>query len=140
MTYPSYQSKALERPITVSDLLGLPESQLRALHAELQIVVPGLDSALEVAANSHDRDWKHRITKKLAICRAFLAQTGPLVEALQRPAVDPLTALYLAELERVIEDEVGPFVAEQLRVEARQAAQRAVGTTAEPPQAPAQVA
>lgn len=127
-TEPTFKSKALDRLVRASELSGLGEPQLRALHTELLVAMPGLEEARATAERSRDKDWAHRISTKLRVCAAFEQQVSALLSPQQPSPADRLEAAYVKALERVIEDEVGPYVAEQIRQEARQAAQRAVGS------------
>lgn len=135
-TEPTFKSKSLDRVVRASELSQLDESQLRALHVELLVAVPALEDALGVASRSNDKDWTHRIGTKLRVCNAFITHVKELLDKQRSEEATHYVVEYLKHLERVLEDEVGPFVAEQMRQEARQAAQREVGAPAQTPAAP----
>lgn len=124
MSIITFDSKNLERQVTLADLNQLSETQLRELHCELTMAVQVMDERIQEAIDTEklsglpkDQDWINRVKKKRRICATFVGQVNA---ALQR--VESVDRLYLLHLERLAAEELGEHTWAEIKGEALQAA------------------
>ena len=89
----TFNSKSLEREVSLHQIYELTPSEARNLHAELVIAVQSMDERVaEALASEHasgipaDKDWIHRVKKKRRICVAFATQVKQMLDAPQQQA------------------------------------------------------
>lgn len=123
----TFNSKSLERQISLHEIHGLSVTEARKLHAELVVAVQAMDDKVneaQVTAQASgipaDKDWIHRVKKKRRICVTFATQVKQMMDAAQ-PSAQPVTfaSIYQRRLEELILEELGATVYEEIKAEAR---------------------
>lgn len=123
----TFNSKSLERQISLHEIHGLSVAEARKLHAELVVAVQAMDDKVneaQVAAQASgipaDKDWIHRVKKKRRICVTFATQVKQIMDVAQ-PSAQPVTfaSIYQRRLEELILEELGATVYEEIKAEAR---------------------
>ena len=124
----TFNSKSLEREISLQQIHELTPSQARNLHAELVIAVQSMDEKVtEALASEHvsgipvDKDWVHRVKKKRRICVAFATQVKQILDAPQHQAtsVSNFTTIFQRRFEELLLEELGHTVLDEIKAEAR---------------------
>jgi hypothetical protein len=124
----TFNSKSLEREVSLHQIYELTPSEARNLHAELVIAVQSMDEKVsEALASEHasgipaDKDWIHRVKKKRRICVAFATQVKQMLDAPQQQAapVSNFTTIFQRRFEELLLEELGQTVFDEIRAEAR---------------------
>ena len=124
----TFNSKSLEREVSLHQIYELTPSEARNLHAELVIAVQSMDEKVsEAIASEHDsgipadKDWIHRVKKKRRICVAFATQVKQMLDAPQQQAapVSNFTTIFQRRFEELLLEELGQTVFDEIKAEAR---------------------
>jgi len=124
----TFNSKSLEREVSLHQIYELTPSEARNLHAELVIAVQSMDEKVsEALASEHasgipaDKDWIHRVKKKRRICVAFATQVKQMLDAPQQQAapVSNFTTIFQRRFEELLLEELGQTVFDEIKTEAR---------------------
>jgi hypothetical protein len=124
----TFNSKSLEREVSLHQIYELTPSEARNLHAELVIAVQSMDEKVsEALASEHasgipaDKDWIHRVKKKRRICVAFATQVKQMLDAPQQQAapVSNFTTIFQRRFEELLLEELGQTVFNEIKTEAR---------------------
>jgi len=124
----TFNSKSLEREVSLHQIYELTPSEARNLHAELVIAVQSMDEKVSEAIASEqasgipaDKDWIHRVKKKRRICVAFATQVKQMLDAPQQQAapVSNFTTIFQRRFEELLLEELGQTVFDEIRAEAR---------------------
>jgi len=124
----TFNSKSLEREVSLHQIYELTPSEARNLHAELVIAVQSMDEKVSEALSSEhasgipaDKDWIHRVKKKRRICVAFATQVKQMLDAPQQQAapVSNFTTIFQRRFEELLLEELGQTVFDEIRAEAR---------------------
>lgn len=123
----TFNSKSLERQVSLHEIHELSANDARKLHAELVIAVQAMDDKVneaQIAAQASgipaDKDWIHRVKKKRRICVAFATQVKQVVDTAQSSAPSvSFTAIYQRRLEELMLEELGQTVFDEIKAEAR---------------------
>jgi hypothetical protein len=124
----TFNSKSLEREVSLHQIYELTPSEARNLHAELVIAVQSMDEKVsEALAAEHasgipaDKDWIHRVKKKRRICVAFATQAKQMLDAPQQQAapVSNFTTIFQRRFEELLLEELGRTVFDEIKAEAR---------------------
>jgi len=124
----TFNSKSLEREVSLHQIYELTPSEARNLHAELVIAVQSMDEKVsEALASEHasgipaDKDWIHRVKKKRRICVAFATQVKQMLDAPQQQAapVSNFTTIFQRRFEELLLEELGQTVFNEIKAEAR---------------------
>jgi hypothetical protein len=124
----TFNSKSLERQVSLHEIHELSAPDARKLHAELVIAVQAMDDKVneaQVAAQASgipaDKDWIHRVKKKRRICVAFATQVKQAMEAAPTPAAQPTSfvTVYQQRLDELLLEELGQVVFDEIKAEAR---------------------
>jgi hypothetical protein len=124
----TFNSKSLEREVSLHQIYELTPSEARNLYAELVIAVQSMDEKVsEALASEHasgipaDKDWIHRVKKKRRICVAFATQVKQMLDAPQQQAapVSNFTTIFQRRFEELLLEELGQTVFDEIRAEAR---------------------
>jgi len=124
----TFNSKSLEREVSLHQIYELTPSEARNLHAELVIAVQSMDEKVsEALASEHasgipaDKDWIHRVKKKRRICVAFATQVKQMLDAPQQQAapVSNFTTIFQRRFEELLLEELGKTVFDEIKAEAR---------------------
>ncbi len=124
----TFNSKSLEREVSLHQIYELTPSEARNLYAELVIAVQSMDEKVsEALASEHasgipaDKDWIHRVKKKRRICVAFATQVKQMLDAPQQQAVpvSNFTTIFLRRFEELLLEELGQTVFDEIKAEAR---------------------
>ena len=124
----TFNSKSLEREVSLHQIYELTPSEARNLHAELVIAVQSMDEKVsEAIASEHasgipvDKDWIHRVKKKRRICVAFATQVKQMLDAPQQQAapVSNFTTIFQRRFEELLLEELGQTVFNEIKTEAR---------------------
>ena len=124
----TFNSKSLEREVSLHQIYELTPSEARNLHAELVIAVQSMDEKVsEALASEHasgipaDKDWIHRVKKKRRICVAFATQVKQMLDAPQQQAapVSNFTTIFQRRFEELLLEELGQTVFDEIKAEAR---------------------
>ena len=124
----TFNSKSLEREVSLHQIYELTPSEARNLHAELVIAVQSMDEKVsEALASEHasgipaDKDWIHRVKKKRRICVAFATQVKQMLDAPQQQAapVSNFTTIFQRRFEEMLLEELGQTVFDEIKTEAR---------------------
>ena len=124
----TFNSKSLEREVSLHQIYELTPSEARNLHAELVIAVQSMDEKVsEAIASEHasgipaDKDWIHRVKKKRRICVAFATQAKQMLDAPQQQAapVSNFTTIFQRRFEELLLEELGQTVFDEIKAEAR---------------------
>jgi len=124
----TFNSKSLEREVSLHQIYELTPSEARNLHAELVIAVQSMDERVsEALASEHasgipaDKDWIHRVKKKRRICVAFATQVKQMLDAPQQQAapVSNFTTIFQRRFEELLLEELGQTVFDEIKAEAR---------------------
>jgi len=124
----TFNSKSLEREVSLHQIYELTPSEARNLHAELVIAVQSMDEKVsEAIASEHasgipaDKDWIHRVKKKRRICVAFATQVKQMLDAPQQQAapVSNFTTIFQRRFEELLLEELGQTVFNEIKAEAR---------------------
>jgi hypothetical protein len=123
----TFNSKSLEREVSLHQIYELTPSEARNLHAELVIAVQSMDERVsEVLATEHasgipaDKDWIHRVKKKRRICVAFATQVKQMLDAPPAPATTAnFTTIFQRRFEELLLEELGQTVFDEIKAEAR---------------------
>ncbi len=123
----TFDSRHLERRVSLADLPTLPETELRELYCELTMAIQVMQERIHSYQTNDpdfvkepDRNWLDRVRKKLRICNAFCSQVSDAIA--HRRAAE---TLYLMHLERLGAEEVGQEVWNEIRRDAQEAALKA---------------
>ena len=123
----TFNSKSLDRQVTLHEIHQLSTEEARKLHAELVIAVQAMDDKVneaQIAAQASgipaDKDWIHRVKKKRRICVAFATQVKTLMDSAQ-PTTQPASfqGAYMRRLEELLLEELGATVYDEIKAEAR---------------------
>jgi hypothetical protein len=124
----TFNSKSLEREVSLHQIYELTPSEARNLHAELVIAVQSMDEKVsEALASEHasgipaDKDWIHRVKKKRRICVAFATQVKQMLDAPQQQAapVSNFTTVFQRRFEELLLEELGQTIFDEIKAEAR---------------------
>jgi hypothetical protein len=124
----TFNSKSLEREVSLHQIYELTPSEARNLYAELVIAVQSMDEKVsEALASEHasgipaDKDWIHRVKKKRRICVAFATQVKQMLDAPQQQAapVSNFTTIFQRRFEELLLEELGQTVFDEIKAEAR---------------------
>jgi len=124
----TFNSKSLEREVSLHQIYELTPSEARNLHAELVIAVQSMDEKVsEAIASEHasgipaDKDWIHRVKKKRRICVAFATQVKQMLDAPQQQAAPAsnFTTIFQRRFEELLLEELGQTVFDEIKAEAR---------------------
>ena len=124
----TFNSKSLEREVSLHQIYELTPSEARNLHAELVIAVQSMDEKVsEALASEHasgipaDKDWIHRVKKKRRICVAFATQVKQMLDAPQQQAspTSNFTTIFQRRFEELLLEELGQTVFDEIKAEAR---------------------
>ncbi len=123
----TFNSKSLEREVSLQQIHELTPSQARNLHAELVIAVQSMDEKVtEALASEHvsgipvDKDWVHRVKKKRRICVAFATQVKQMLDAPPAPAATGnFTTVFQRRFEELLVEELGQTIFDEIKSEAR---------------------
>lgn len=133
----NFSSKHLDRTLDLGDLITLSEPELRELHCELSMAIDVMDDRIQVNLDEQkltgrvaDQDWLNRVRKKRRICAAFRTQVEDVIKT-----INTADRLYLRNLERLVAQELGPVVWNEIHQEALKAAAMDVARPAEAPAA-----
>jgi hypothetical protein len=123
----TFNSKSLERQVSLHEINELSVTDGRKLHAELVVAVQAMDDKVneaQIAAQASgipaDKDWIHRVKKKRRICVAFATQVKQVMEA---PAPQQqsgnFVTIYQRRLDELLLEELGQTVLDEIKSEAR---------------------
>ncbi len=124
----TFNSKSLEREVSLHQIYELTPSEARNLYAELVIAVQSMDEKVsEALASEHasgipaDKDWIHRVKKKRRICVAFATQVKQMLDAPQQQAapVSNFTTVFQRRFEELLLEELGQTIFDEIKAEAR---------------------
>lgn len=124
----TFNSKSLERQVSLHQIYELTPGEARNLHAELVIAVQSMDEKVSEALASEsasgipaDKDWIHRVKKKRRICVAFATQVKQMLDA-PAPAqavTGNFTSVFQRRFEELLLEELGQTVLDEIKSEAR---------------------
>lgn len=123
----TFNSKSLERQVSLHEIHELSTADARKLHAELVIAVQAMDDKVneaQVAAQASgipaDKDWIHRVKKKRRICVAFATQVKQVMEFSTSTAQPTsFVTIYQKRLDELLFEELGQTVLDEIKAEAR---------------------
>jgi len=124
----TFNSKSLEREVSLHQIYELTPSEARNLHAELVIAVQSMDEKVsEALASEHasgipaDKDWIHRVKKKRRICVAFATQVKQVMESSASTPQQPASfvTVYQQRLDELLLEELGQTILDEIKAEAR---------------------
>lgn len=136
----TFNSKSLDREISLHEIYGLSPADARKLHAELVIAVQAMDDKVnesQIAAQASgipvDKDWVHRVKKKRRICVAFATQVKQIIDTAQpqpQPQSNSFQQSYQKHFEALLLEELGATVLDEIKKEARDLALESLGVPA----------
>jgi phosphoribosylanthranilate isomerase len=122
----TFNSKSLDRQVSLHEINLLSSVDARKLHAELVIAVQSMDDKVSeaslAAAQSGipaDKDWIHRVKKKRRICVAFATQVKQAIDSAQPATQGGYASIYHSHFDALVRDELGATVYEEIKNEAR---------------------
>ena len=123
----TFNSKSLERQVSLHDIHELSAPDARKLHAELVIAVQAMDDKVneaQITAQASgipaDKDWIHRVKKKRRICVAFATQVKQIMETSSTPQQPAsFVTVYQQRLDELLLEELGQTVFDEIKAEAR---------------------
>ena len=125
-----FDSKTLSKTLGLVDLPKLKDADLRHLHAEILMAIQTMDDSvcgaqeeMKRGGDSVNDEWVKRVRKKRKICVVFATQVKQLLDHNLNSTYD---SVYRCCLDELLKQELGAFVFEQIREEARVKAVAAV--------------
>lgn len=123
----TFNSKSLERQVSLHQIHELTATDARKLHAELVIAVQAMDDKVneaQITAQASgipsDKDWIHRVKKKRRICVAFATQVKQAMESPAAPQQPTsFVTVYQQRLDELLLEELGQTVFDEIKAEAR---------------------
>ena len=123
----TFNSKSLERQVSLHEIHGLSVAESRKLHAELVVAVQAMDDKVndaQITAQASgipvDKDWIHRVKKKRRICVAFATQVKQAMESSAAPQQPTsFVTIYQQRLDELLLEELGQTVFDEIKAEAR---------------------
>lgn len=137
-----FPSRELDRQITLKQIWDMELEEVRQLHVELTMAVQGMDDAIQEAQRLEydagipfDRDWMHKARKKRRITIMFASEARRrlfklegMEDVRQRKSLHDTQREKFQQirhdiLRRLLKDELGPGVLEEMECEAHEEAE-----------------